>query len=275
MRKVILMLCIAVIAAAMPGCDSRNPKGELAKICESENARTPIAMGSVGKCSEIRYDKDKNDVMLICDVPAEFSKVFSVDSGMIPAEAVEPMIMYHMPRTLLDKAIEAGATLSCYVYADGTDDFFCSITFSPDEDLPSLIERSAPVKDDGTALSRINRFVRGCMANTPSGDNDDSGNVLLSVGVESDTLTYTFVYYDDSTLAASARENFSTRQNLFDIYYANIGTFLPEFEGSNLTQDMIDASMNCAIKIVTLADNDNYTITLTPVDFNAFLNSAK
>lgn len=118
------MLCIAVIAAAMPGCDSRNPKGELAKICESENARTPIAMGSVGKCSEIRYDKDKNDVMLICDVPAEFSKVFSVDSGMLPAEVVEPMIMYHMPRTLLDKSHRGRCHSQLLRLCGRTEDFF-------------------------------------------------------------------------------------------------------------------------------------------------------
>lgn len=270
------MLCIAVIAAAMPGCDSRNPKGELAKICESENARTPIAMGSVGKCSEIRYDKDKNDVMLICDVPAEFSKVFSVDSGMLPAEVVEPMIMYHMPRTLLDKTIEAGATLSCYVYADGTEDFFCSITFSPDEDLPSLIERSAPVEDDGTALSRINRYIHESMEIAPiltSSDEDTSGNILTSIGIEDGAFTYNFVFYDDITFPVEQRDNFL--QILFNEYGNDIETMLPTFEGHSLAQDMIDTSMSLQIRHLTLADGETYTVTFSPDDIASFLNSAK
>lgn len=275
MQKVILMLCIAVIAAAMSGCDSRNPKGELAKICESENARTPIAMGTMGKCSAIRYDKEENDVMLTCEVPSTLRHMFSEDGGKVPFRAVEPMIMYRIPRTLLDKTIEAGATLTCYVYANGTDDFFCSITFSPDENLPELIERSAPVEDDGTALSRINRFIRNRMESAPAGDSTGSGAIILSAGIEEGAFTYTWVYYDDFTIPADMRDNPSFKQEMFNAYYPLLDNFLPMFEGHSLAQDLIDTSMSCNLNLITLADGETFTITFSPDDIASFLNSAK
>lgn len=106
-----------------------------------------------------------------------------------------------------------------------------------------------------------------------SSDEDTSGNILTSIGIEDGAFTYNFVFYDDITFPVEQRDNFL--QILFNEYGNDIETMLPTFEGHSLAQDMIDTSMSLQIRHLTLADGETYTVTFSPDDIASFLNSAK
>lgn len=271
MKKLTLMLCVALLTTALTGCNNA-AKTELAKTCESESSTLPIMIGDsdCASCVSISYDRDNNVVTLGVKVRDRFAPIFACNEENFAAQTLKPFIVYRLSRTLLDDIIAANASMTCDLHVRTSGDNVNTVRFTTDE-LRQMLDDTA-IPDDGSTRSALNAWMKNKeqIAKYPS---VDESTITCSIWIKDGFMIVygallTEEEVDDDQMDSALTEMKNTLHESFISSFAGP-------EGRELGRCMTELSYGLKYIVLLSANNHAYTVTFSPAEIAEMFEAAQ